>query len=213
MSYSNTDIFNSNLKNYNFLNTANTKYSSDNNDNLRTMWSSSNYRTENIKLNPFSSSHFKIFKKHFCRCMKSFCSKKYCECYNNSEKCDKTCSCQNCNNMYQSPQKKTEIKQKGLFCNCSKTSCAKHYCECFKRGKTCNKLCRCSDCINFDKNDRLKMAEYERRNLKDTLLIEKISIHITKTCIEIVKSFEHPIERFTQNKRKKEEILGDSFSY
>lgn len=33
-----------------------------------------------------------------CKCRKSGCSKKYCECFQNGKKCGNTCQCTNCSN-------------------------------------------------------------------------------------------------------------------
>ena len=33
-----------------------------------------------------------------CKCTKSNCQKKYCDCYNRGVKCGQNCSCENCEN-------------------------------------------------------------------------------------------------------------------
>ena len=85
-------------------------------------------------------------KKRFCTCSKSKCSKKYCECFNNSEKCNPdVCSCFDCQNNFFNKKKEIKI---GTYCSCNKSQCSKKYCECFTRGKKCNLCCTCINCKN-----------------------------------------------------------------
>jgi len=50
--------------------------------------------------------------KYSCKCRKSACLKKYCECYNASQKCNPTCGCLNCKNM---PDSDSMTAKEGSF--------------------------------------------------------------------------------------------------
>lgn len=106
----------------------------------------------------------KVPKNFKCKCDKSKCIKRYCDCYNNSEVCDpEICNCINCENSVKEKLNENKqiisnvIKERknlvNLICNCSKSNCKKQYCECFKNNTKCSNLCRCINCINCDKEN------------------------------------------------------------
>ena len=106
-----------------------------------------------------------VAKKYHCKCQKSKCSKKYCECAKLGEGCDSTCQCANCQNK-QKDHKKTivslESSDQGT-CNCKKSSCNNNYCPCHMSGITCSPLCSCFGCKNIKKDDK------EESHIEDNL--------------------------------------------
>lgn len=113
-----------------------------------------------IKSNKKLNGVLKLFK---CRCDKSKCVKKYCDCFANAERCDpKICKCSNCVNIGETVDLHSSLSSSEdrsssilkttppLFCNCTKSSCKKQYCECFKNNRKCNNLCRCLKCFNSE---------------------------------------------------------------
>lgn len=82
-----------------------------------------------------------------CSCWNSRCEARYCSCFGNGLACGPKCSCTNCYNIEDRPEKPGVIKEsKG--CKCERTRCQKRYCECFKSGAGCGTYCRCLDCLN-----------------------------------------------------------------
>lgn len=81
-----------------------------------------------------------------CRCSRSKCSVKYCDCFANGRACGSSCECSGCLNLTNT---NTVIKKvEDRFCNCSKSGCQKNYCECFQRGDACSSKCGCENCKN-----------------------------------------------------------------
>lgn len=98
------------------------------------------YDLLNMKTSQFHRS--RIIK---CRCTKSKCSVKYCDCYANGEACGSSCECLSCLNLvYSSNSRKSEDR----ICRCSRSGCSKKYCECFQRGDSCSSKCQCTNCHN-----------------------------------------------------------------
>lgn len=97
--------------------------------------------------------------KSGCKCSKSKCLKKYCECFLANKYCT-DCNCTDCHNVpifeierSESYSSKRKIKTSG--CNCSKTKCLKKYCECFASNLQCTELCNCVGCENCTTDDTL----------------------------------------------------------
>lgn len=44
--------------------------------------------------------------KKGCKCKRTYCKKKYCECYNAGVKCSYLCICENCHNQEDDPNSK-----------------------------------------------------------------------------------------------------------
>lgn len=58
--------------------------------------------------NPLAFESFRVKlevmkQQRGCNCKKSQCSKKYCECFNNGVGCVKSCKCESCSNIYNTP--------------------------------------------------------------------------------------------------------------
>lgn len=81
-----------------------------------------------------------------CRCSKSQCSAKYCDCFARGEACGSSCECSGCLNTTSSKQNIIKLEER--FCNCAKSGCIKKYCECFQRGDSCSSKCGCDNCKN-----------------------------------------------------------------
>ena len=83
-----------------------------------------------------------------CNCMRSQCTKLYCECYKAKQPCGDFCRCVKCRNK---AYDKGFIK--GIcstFCTCTRSRCDKGYCLCFSKKKKCGKKCLCVDCHNAE---------------------------------------------------------------
>jgi len=79
-----------------------------------------------------------------CRCVKSRCENRYCDCFASGAAC-LNCSCTNCGNV-QRPAKRRRLVARG--CRCMKSHCSKGHCDCFAAGKGCSQRCQCVNCEN-----------------------------------------------------------------
>ncbi|GAB5368713.1 hypothetical protein AAMO2058_001343500 [Amorphochlora amoebiformis] len=79
-----------------------------------------------------------------CRCVKSRCENRYCDCFASGSACI-NCSCTNCGNT-QKPTKRRRLVARG--CRCMKSHCSKGHCDCFAAGKGCTERCQCINCEN-----------------------------------------------------------------
>lgn len=81
----------------------------------------------------------------FCKCNKSKCLKKYCECFALGQLCDERCICNGCYNCSEYSEEIRDARRKiasrdpkafkkaqaGMEgCSCKKSNCLKKYCEC-----------------------------------------------------------------------------------
>lgn len=76
-----------------------------------------------------------------CRCRKSRCLKKYCDCFARGAACTEKCSCLECGNATS-----TACAVEATFCNCTETqrgngACSKKYCVCRQAGRACGPMC------------------------------------------------------------------------
>ncbi len=85
-------------------------------------------------------------KKFKCRCSKSKCSAKYCDCFSHGQLCGPDCECTEC--MNQQPRENMQNFHENKGCKCSKSGCLKNYCECFQKGQLCGDKCHCTNCQN-----------------------------------------------------------------
>ena len=73
------------------------------------LYNDSNAHTgETVKVRIFSENYSVLG----CRCQKSNCSKKYCECFSNNAFCSKSCECRNCLNF---KQISTSVKKENII--------------------------------------------------------------------------------------------------
>eukprot|EP00467_Chlorarachnion_reptans_P021971 CAMPEP_0114525148 /NCGR_PEP_ID=MMETSP0109-20121206/22255_1 /TAXON_ID=29199 /ORGANISM="Chlorarachnion reptans, Strain CCCM449" /LENGTH=1090 /DNA_ID=CAMNT_0001706681 /DNA_START=140 /DNA_END=3412 /DNA_ORIENTATION=+ len=79
-----------------------------------------------------------------CRCVKSRCESRYCDCFASGTAC-LNCNCKNCGNTHRS-DKKRRLSSRG--CKCMKSHCSKGHCDCFAAGKGCSSRCECLNCEN-----------------------------------------------------------------
>lgn len=80
-----------------------------------------------------------------CRCVKSQCENRYCDCYASGTAC-LNCACVGCKNKTKPLVRKRPSVTKG--CRCRKSQCAKGHCDCFAAGKSCGVHCGCINCAN-----------------------------------------------------------------
>lgn len=85
-------------------------------------------------------------RKIKCKCTKSRCESKYCECFAKGRVCGSECECLNCQNIYPVEHHEKSHVERG--CKCSKSECQKNYCECFQKGEACSEKCSCINCKN-----------------------------------------------------------------
>jgi hypothetical protein len=144
-------------------------------------------------------------KQSKCKCDKSKCMKKYCDCFNNAEFCNPAqCKCLNCENYKENELWDIEPLEKDLsnesnsntpmFCNCTKSNCKKQYCECFKNKLKCNNLCRCIKCYNCE------------NNIFDHC--DHLNISIIKNVINIDSYCENISEYLSKKSRKKDKVFN-----
>ena len=70
---------------------------------------------------------YKNGRKIKCKCSKSKCSSRYCECFSRGAICGVDCECSDCQNLYlRDGMGKESDYEKG--CRCSKSRCMKNYC-------------------------------------------------------------------------------------
>lgn len=95
-----------------------------------------------------------------CKCKRSRCLKRYCECYGEGVMCGAACGCVGCENATRTQHK---LKQRDR-CACKKTRCLKKYCECFANGNLCGDRCSCITCENHE--TRVAVWQNSRKRLK-----------------------------------------------
>lgn len=113
---------------------------------------------------------------------------------------------------------KEENAEAKIGCNCTKSNCSKKYCECYKAGVQCTEICRCRDC----ENSSSKCREFKRKTTvssiedSDSLVynyanfnIEKISVYIQNTTINIDKTSYENIDKFLN----KDEVATNSVTF
>ena len=120
---------------------------------------------QKAKTNPVTFSSNQVDPKPSitkCSCGKTNCLKLYCDCLKAGKECGIYCSCKDCYNRRDCPQREQAIdffKKKNmpafsdtqndpLCCSCQKSQCQKKYCSCFVNGKKCSKSCKCISCLN-----------------------------------------------------------------
>lgn len=86
-----------------------------------------------------------------CKCKRSKCLKKYCECFAAMVLCSVACHCQGCENTTNSKSRveaNRKRRQSPNGCKCTKSRCSKRYCECYAAGRGCGYHCKCIGCKN-----------------------------------------------------------------
>lgn len=98
----------------------------------------------------------------FCKCNKTMCLKKYCDCFALGFLCDDRCICKACHNCSEfadeirDARRKITSRDPKAFkkveafegCTCKKSNCLKKYCECQQNGRGCSDKCKCVECKN-----------------------------------------------------------------
>lgn len=108
-----------------------------------------NFNNSNLKNRLNFNSNSQQQKTFFtCKCSKSKCLKKYCDCFSSKNFCNKYCQCIGCYNTKEVENIVTESNQTGVICTCKNSSCVNRYCECFKSNNKCSKICSCVSCYN-----------------------------------------------------------------
>lgn len=121
---------------------------------------------------PNSSRKDKEKKKNqlACRCKRSKCRKKYCECFENGRHCSNQCQCQDCGNKgtsvrrddLQKPQEVIKESKEKTFCKCKKNKCSQNYCDCKSNGRLCSVSCACKGCNNQEPRSQDKSSPVNR---------------------------------------------------
>lgn len=120
-----------------------------------------------------------------CRCRRSRCLKKYCDCFAAGSFCGPECECEGCGN-HQDNQEQVERARQSASqrsstsgealngepsaserssrgCRCKRTGCLKRYCECFQAGRECTAQCACEGCLNCRGLSEHLLVEIRRR--------------------------------------------------
>lgn len=140
-----------------FSNSSNMRMSKDKADNLITL-SDIEYGANNLTENQRRP-------KKCCLCIRTKCSKMYCDCLKKGVYCS-NCNCEDCLNREERENKdKCDFLKRKAFnkdlklntvnpyhqhkgCNCKSTNCNKNYCGCFLNKQACGELCKCINCMN-----------------------------------------------------------------
>lgn len=116
------------------------------------------YKNEDLSVKPANVEIFegstKETEKRGCRCAKTKCLKKYCECYKAGVLCTALCDCNGCANIEDNLKEIEKLREafqinkkaNTEFCNCKRSFCENNYCPCLRSGRGCLPGCACYHC-------------------------------------------------------------------